>query len=72
MFRYRLLFCFLKYNYRMSITLFLANYNSLFDCLFVRIIIHYALVFRDALLALLICPFVIIFYFWSKQFDALF
>ena len=31
----------------MSITLFLANYNALFDCLFVRIIIHYAFVFRD-------------------------
>ena len=39
----------------------LANYNALLDCLFVRIIIHYVFVFRDALLALLICPFVIIF-----------
>ena len=49
----------------MSKTLFLAIYNALTDCLFVRIIIHYDLFFvmhcSQALLALLICPFVIIF-----------
>ena len=42
-------------------------YNALIDCLFVRIIIHSGLIF-NALLALLICPFVIIFIlYWVEM-----
>ena len=66
-FRYRLLLCFLRYNYRMSKTLCFNYNNALIDCLFVRMIIHYVFFFLDALLALLICLFVIIFILYSFE-----